>query len=116
MAGDKRVTELTELIGIDPLDLIEVIDVSEPNINFKNKRIEVGELIGYFLPRNNYNADRLPIATDDSEIVVDGNNLYVSGGYSKGSQWMFDEVLYICFDSTPSAAKWKGVVDSGLIS
>jgi hypothetical protein len=98
---DKRITELTELSDPNSLDLIEVVDVSETNVNLKNKKLTLSAALAVFLPKNNYDATAMP--TEDNDETE---------GYSKGSEWMYDEVLYKLYNPSTGAALWKPILNA----
>jgi len=54
-------------------------------------------------PRHNHGASAVPLVTDDS-----------TAGYSKGSLWLYDGVVYVCADAAAGAAVWAGVGQTNL--
>lgn len=63
--ADKRITDLTTITEIDPSnDLLEIVDVSEPNVSLKNKKATPQQIIGAA------KIDQLGEPTDNTNLDV----------------------------------------------
>ena len=99
MAG-RKLTALTSLGAKPELDdefyLVDTSDTSEsPQGTSKKITGENLAKLGGFEPVNNLQAGAAPTANDDSD-----------DGYTVGSIWYYNDIIYVCSDDTVGAAVW----------